>query len=497
MPRPQPPKGYITAGEAVRRLKVDDSMLTRYVRQGRLKRYGPEERKHKYYKESEVQAIIDANRAFFGAEQEASSETDAVFALATPADIPGIYDLALRTFHRTTSAEHRLEWLQREPRGNYIVRHKSDGAIVAYLTMLPIKQELLVPYMRGELGREIAGNDIEPFEPGRPATCIIKGIASEQNIDDALRTSYVAVLLRGIRSNLEHLGREGITIPTLYAFSSTDTGISMCMRLGMQEWEPSPDGKRFTFWIDIASSDAFVFQLYKRGFAEWQREHPEVQNLVPITTTLEEGLQFRRATPKDMEMENYLAYLNYWPGGTAPAIRAARQALPKYNPESCYHLYDRGNLVASINFLPVSEQAIEEFKQGKRGWLFVPDQVEQFIPGRPLHCIIIDFLSLPIAPPKRRSAYAMQLLLNLAVLLKEWGSQGIDIATIHACGSTDLGRSILRNAHFRELGEPVSGRVMFELDIQSSDLKPLQPYKQALAAWKAKHTTQDTGQHSS
>ncbi len=82
-------------------LQVTDAMLTKYVKQGRLRRYGPEERKHKFYKLSEVQAIVDADRAFFEAGKETAAETtDATFALATPEDEEGVYQLATRLFGR-------------------------------------------------------------------------------------------------------------------------------------------------------------------------------------------------------------------------------------------------------------------------------------------------------------------------------------------------------------------------------------------------------------
>src|SRR6266487_1832915 len=102
MPRPQPPKGYITAGEAAKRLKVNDAMLSRYVKQGRLKRYGPEERMHKYYKASEVQAIIDADRAFFEAGAKPKHLTS-FFGQATADDLPIIVDIDKRTFQEALS----------------------------------------------------------------------------------------------------------------------------------------------------------------------------------------------------------------------------------------------------------------------------------------------------------------------------------------------------------------------------------------------------------
>ena len=439
--------------------------------------------KHKFYKLSEVQAIVDADKAFFGSGEK--GEADAVFALATPDDMDGVYQLAIRLFGRAASADQRRSWLAREPRGHYVVR-RLDGRIVASLYLLPIRQERILAYMRDEIrARDLIAEDIEPYAPGQISECIIGSIASDPDADRDTRANYVAVLLRGVQADLERLGREGVAISRVYAWSETPEGIAMCLRLGMEQWAIPQDG-RMTFYLDIASSDVFVLQGYKRGFAEWQREHPDVQSLVPITTNLEEGLVFRKATARDIAMENYLAYLNYWPGGANPEIRAARRAFLTYNPNSTYHLYDRGNLVASINIVPLKPEAIEEFIQGKRGWLFGPDQIEQFQSGHPLRCIIIDFLSAPVPSTAHRTTYAMQLLMHLSLQLKEWGKQGIEIVSIHACGSTDLGRSILRNAEFEELGEPVSCRVMFELDVQSSPLKLLQPYREALAQWRAR-----------
>src|SRR5712664_1050290 len=101
MPRKLPPLGFITAGEAAKRLGVSDGMLSIYVRQGKLKRYGPEERKHKFYKESEVQAIEASDNAFFGVDKAKRADTatpvekeknNTVFMRATPDDMEEVYE---------------------------------------------------------------------------------------------------------------------------------------------------------------------------------------------------------------------------------------------------------------------------------------------------------------------------------------------------------------------------------------------------------------------
>lgn len=274
MPRPKPPEGYITAGEAARRLNVNDAMISRYVKQGRLQRYGPEERKQKYYKASEVQAIIDAERAFFEAGQKAPmSNEDAYFTPATPGDMDALYTMAVKLFPRTADGARRREWMSVEPRGYYIMKSVA-GAVVAYFYILPLRPDRLLPYLHDELpSRAITRNDIEPFVPGQLAQAVVLGgIGSDPDYDAEVRTAYTAMLLRGVRHHLELLGEQGVTVPKFYAFSETHDGIAMCVKLRMKEYEP-PVGRRCTFVLDTATSNAFFLKDYRRGLARWQQEH--------------------------------------------------------------------------------------------------------------------------------------------------------------------------------------------------------------------------------
>src|SRR5258708_12502174 len=97
-----------------------------------------------------------------------------------------------------------------------------------------------------------------------------------------------------------------------------------------------------------------------------------------------------------------------------PEAQRARKRLVEANPESSWYLYDRELLGASINVVPVTPEGVERFKQGERGWLFVPDQVKQFDPGAPLDCIIIDYMTTPGVPPEKRRFSAAPLLPQLA-----------------------------------------------------------------------------------
>jgi hypothetical protein len=192
-------------------------------------------------------------------------------------------------------------------------------------------------------------------------------------------------------------------------------------------------------------------------------------------------LVLRGATPADVDGEIHLAHLIYGRRAIVPEAQRARRRLVEVNAEASWYLFDRDLFAASINIVPVTPEAIEQFKQGVRGWLFVPSMVRQFLPGEPLDCIVIDYMTTPTVPPEKRKFYGEALLRELAYsTFKDWGARGVELRKVYACGSTPAGRALLRSSGaFNDLGEPVPGRVIFELDVASSDLVLLRPYKEA------------------
>lgn len=199
-----------------------------------------------------------------------------------------------------------------------------------------------------------------------------------------------------------------------------------------------------------------------------------------------QDLAYRTATIDDLDAEIDLAALNF---GRKRA-EATREACTKYlqtNPETTHYLFSQGRMVAAINLVPLTHDAILEFREGKRGWLFDPSQIEQFESGHRLECIIIDMMTTTRVTLDQRHRYASDLLNNFAhITLAEWGKRGVDIATIEACAGTNDGERILKRAGFKYTGTH-NDREMYHLNIDESYLKILQPYKTALAQWKEQH----------
>src|SRR5450755_815232 len=179
MPRLQPPPGYVTAKEAARRLNVSDGLISRYVQQGKLKRYGPPERQHKFYKISEIEALAASERFFYTPGQWRNNPV-LTFETATEADQPAMFEISRGTFDMPITpelTEIRREWLRKEPETYHVVRDQS-GAVVAYACLPALPDNVIARFIRDELeGEDITADDIQRFEPGAALHIYIMAMA--------------------------------------------------------------------------------------------------------------------------------------------------------------------------------------------------------------------------------------------------------------------------------------------------------------------------------
>jgi hypothetical protein len=192
----------------------------------------------------------------------------------------------------------------------------------------------------------------------------------------------------------------------------------------------------------------------------------------------QEGLSYRKAMFDDLEEEYRLSHLLFGKGAHTVETRSA---FMWQNPDIDYHLYDDDELVAFINIIPFRHETITQFITGqKRGKELDPSTVEQFVPNKPLECIIMEMATTPTVPPGRRTIYGEQLLLGFADTLEDWGKQGIILTKLYATSSTPTGIRILKSANFQELSNLGGGRMAFEIDISTSNAKILRGYKRRL-----------------
>src|SRR5260370_2479561 len=83
----QPTHGWIRGSEATARLRISDSLLSRYVSEGKIRRYVPHGRKYGFYNEDDVKILEDVSAAFPGVKHQPHLS---FFSTARRSDIPAI-----------------------------------------------------------------------------------------------------------------------------------------------------------------------------------------------------------------------------------------------------------------------------------------------------------------------------------------------------------------------------------------------------------------------
>jgi Acetyltransferase (GNAT) family len=275
MPRPTPPPGYITAGEVAKRLKVNDAMISRYVTQGRLNRYGPEERKHKYYKESEVQGIIDADRAFFEAGVKPKHLTS-FFGQANLDDLPIIVDIDIRTFHEPLNEETYLKWMRKNPETFFALRD-TENKVIGFACLLPMQTEVMQKFVCDEISLDdISPEDIDLFEPGKKLHIYIIALCVDPSFKPKTKHTYGASLVRGTFTFIYDLARRGVEIEAITARTFTPDGIRLLRKMGIPQLKsPTPDKNLFE--VHVPDSGFHVFARYSALLDEWKQEHQQVE----------------------------------------------------------------------------------------------------------------------------------------------------------------------------------------------------------------------------
>jgi hypothetical protein len=256
---------YYTGREVQRLLGITEPRLRTLVANKQLTKQFPPGRKTAVYLKAEVHAFAEKWEAFLLAKEPIQTS----FAVAKPEDMQSEYEFAQRVYGTSITVEQRQAWLAKNPEFDFIV--KRDNEVVAYLTLLPLKHDVVEAFMEGKIrGKNITPDDVETFEPNKPIECIIMGTATDPDVSETTRTYYMLVLIRGIMQELKKLGARGVTITKVYGTSESPTGIAMALHLGMDEIKPRL-GKRLKFVLDVDQSESFLLKDYKTELAKWKK----------------------------------------------------------------------------------------------------------------------------------------------------------------------------------------------------------------------------------
>lgn len=267
MPRMQPPPGWIRGSEATARLRISDSLLSRYVLDGKIRRYVPHGRTYGFYNEDDVKILEGVSTAFPGVEHQ---KHRSFFAIARRSDIPAIAKIDHDAIHPQDDQYNNgffLRWQQRNPETLFALRD-IDGAVVGFVSILPLTHSALDRVVRGEISlTDLVDEDIPLFAVGAIIHLYVVAMAVDPKFPIKIRHEYGAALLAGFFSFILALAERGVIIETATARSHTQDGIKLMRRLGLP-WLISPVPGIELFSVRVAESGLPFLRKYSAKLAE-------------------------------------------------------------------------------------------------------------------------------------------------------------------------------------------------------------------------------------
>jgi hypothetical protein len=252
---------FYTAAETKAILGITDGMLYNLVDNGALERIIPPGKKQGVYRRSQVEQLARELKVFVATRKKITS----VFARATKEDIPACASISQAIFNAHFDVEKQRAWMDKNPDICYVVR--SEGKVVGYVLMLPLKAEKIEKILREEESAlDIETREVGTFEPGKPLHLYMASIAIIPGITLTEKRMYAARLLSGLMDVLIDFGKRGIILDTIVARSSTADGIRLLRDMGFTEI-PSIT-RRKNFIIEVEKSGIKEIMQYKQALHE-------------------------------------------------------------------------------------------------------------------------------------------------------------------------------------------------------------------------------------
>lgn len=271
MPRMRVGNQHYTAKDVKEKLHITQGELNTFVRNGTLKPETPPGKKQGVYKKAEVDRLVLERQAFMALPQKTTS----TFSRASKEDIKAVVELTRILFGLRESPEatlaRRLSWIEKNSEIFYVL--KSEGQVVGYAAMLPLKPEKVEKILKGEeYAQEINAEEIEDFVPGKPLHIYLVAAGITPGISHYEKRSYGARLISGMLGILIDLGRRGVIIDTLAARSDTPDGIRL-LKHGFTEVPTITHARNFI--VKVNESGIPFIQEYKQALQESGYKLPE------------------------------------------------------------------------------------------------------------------------------------------------------------------------------------------------------------------------------
>lgn len=275
MPRLQPAPGYITAKQATEILDISDATLSSYVKSGRLRRYGPPDRKYKFYKLSEVEAVKAARNIFepVYVKGDLYNNPSTKFEAARLEDISSIVNIDKQIFDEEDPVDENWykSWWHKNPE-TFFVLHDPGNTIKSYVCLLPIERHALDRFIHDEIGMETLSDHVDTWEVGKPLHVYVIAMGVDPQCKIFEKREYGARMIFGVSSLLLDLAGRGVEIETITARSYKKDGITLMRKIGMTHLR-SPVPNKNLFVVKVAESGFPILEKYSSILEQWKKDH--------------------------------------------------------------------------------------------------------------------------------------------------------------------------------------------------------------------------------
>lgn len=488
-----------TASEAAEKLGMPMSTFQTRVRKGEIKKTTPPGKTEGFYPKVDIDQMAaerqqgETSRTrqeqrVHQIQSDEHAETDWV----TFPDEPYAYvlDTELYGVENSVSPSITWTWWEKNPRACMILYNRENRKdIWGLLSIIPMEEDTIFKILRGEMEeKDIRPEHVLTYEPGQSYSCYVAAASLRPE-----RKKYFGLLLHRV---MDYWCEQypDIQIKKLYAFALDDDEGDGWRLIRKLYFAPRYDISDNAWELRLdRKNPSPILQRFQQCL-EQKQAHRKREHMSPIPVSLEtsgaspqaSSILFEQATQEDISACIEISRAIFGGDGTPLETRLAWLAR---NPEIFYVLRSPQEVVGYASLIALTEEKIMKIlKEEEQPRDIRPEDIQEFVPGRPLDFYVMAVCVKPGFPRKEKRLYASRLLLGLAeTVLLNFADRGIVVRKLFARSRMSDGIRLLEDMRFKDF--PVADSVdkrLFVLDVETSDSLFVKRYKGALEQFQSK-----------
>lgn len=165
-----------------------------------------------------------------------------------------------------------------------------------------------------------------------------------------------------------------------------------------------------------------------------------------------------------------------------------QRAWLKRNPESFYTLRENGEVVAYACILPINFAWLKRVLKDEVKMGDIPiEEIYPFTADKPFNLYIRDLIVDQTVGKDKATHHAQRILAELAHVITQMGTRGIDIKAVYALATSPQGNQLARKLGFRamiELENLTEGFMPYEIIVDESNSSLINEYKIELQRYR-------------